>query len=92
MSWQDDAMADQAEADALFNMGEAEWREMYKKEKVSRSFKDKVLNLFYDDYFRNEKGHHYTDEQITISVVKGDIDDCLTNIKQILYKHFGVKE
>lgn len=32
MSWQDDAMAEQEEADALFNMGEAEWREMYKEE------------------------------------------------------------
>ena len=30
MSWQDDAMADQAESDALFKMGEAEWKEMYK--------------------------------------------------------------
>ena len=32
MSWEDDAMAEQEEADALFNMGEAEWREMYKEE------------------------------------------------------------
>ncbi len=30
MSWQDDAMADQAESDALFEMGESEWKEMYK--------------------------------------------------------------
>lgn len=28
MSWQDDAMIEQEEADALFSMGEAEWREM----------------------------------------------------------------
>lgn len=29
MSWQDDVMIEQEEADALFHMGEAEWREMY---------------------------------------------------------------
>ena len=30
MSWQDDAMTDQEMANALFNMGEAEWRDMMK--------------------------------------------------------------
>ncbi len=29
MSWQDDAMAEQEIANALFEMGEAEWRDMY---------------------------------------------------------------
>lgn len=29
MSWQDDAMAEQEIADALYEMGEAEWRDMY---------------------------------------------------------------
>jgi len=29
MSWQDDAMVEQEIADALFEMGEAEWRDMY---------------------------------------------------------------
>lgn len=28
MSWQDDAMIEQEQADALFYMGEAEWRDM----------------------------------------------------------------
>ena len=28
MSWQDDAMAEQDCADALFGMGEAEWRDI----------------------------------------------------------------
>lgn len=32
MSWQDDAMAEQEYADALFEMGEAEWREMREDE------------------------------------------------------------
>lgn len=29
MSWQDDAMIEQDRADALWNMGEAEWRDMF---------------------------------------------------------------
>ena len=32
MSWQDDVMIEQEKADALFNMGEAEWREMMEEE------------------------------------------------------------
>lgn len=29
MSWQDDAMIEQEQKDALFEMGEVEWRELY---------------------------------------------------------------
>lgn len=29
MSWQDDEMVEQEQADALWFMGEAEWRELY---------------------------------------------------------------
>lgn len=29
MSWQDDDMIEQEKADALFEMGEAEWRNLY---------------------------------------------------------------
>lgn len=32
MSWQDDMMIEQEKADALWYMGEAEWREMYEEE------------------------------------------------------------
>lgn len=32
MSWQDDAMIEQERADALFEMGEAEWRELNEEE------------------------------------------------------------
>ena len=32
MSWQDEAMAEQAMSDALLYMGGAEWREMYEEE------------------------------------------------------------
>lgn len=32
MSWQDDVMIEQEQADALEYMGEAEWRDMMKKE------------------------------------------------------------
>lgn len=31
MSWQDDVMIEQEQADALFEMGEAEWLEMQKE-------------------------------------------------------------
>ena len=34
MSYQDDLIADQAEADALFYMGESEWRKLYKEESI----------------------------------------------------------
>ncbi len=37
MSWQDDIMAEQEEADALFWMGEAEWKEMYGEEVSDRA-------------------------------------------------------
>lgn len=33
MSWQDDAMIEQEQADALEYMGEAEWREIFKEDK-----------------------------------------------------------
>ena len=33
MSWQDDVMAEQEAADALWYMGEAEWRELYGRDK-----------------------------------------------------------
>ncbi len=32
MSWQDDAMIEQEKADALWTMGEAEWRDLYEEE------------------------------------------------------------
>ena len=37
MSWQDDAMIEQEEADALWYMGEAEWKEAYGEEISSRT-------------------------------------------------------
>lgn len=33
MSWQDDVIIEQEQADALYEMGEAEWRDLY-EEKV----------------------------------------------------------
>lgn len=32
MSWQDDAMIEQEQADALYEMGEAEWKSLTKGE------------------------------------------------------------
>lgn len=58
---------------------------------MSLEFEEKVVDLYYDDYFRGEKAHDYTDEQITFATAKADIDDCLDKIKQTLYKHFDIK-
>ena len=55
-------------------------------------FENATIDLFYDDYFKGEKGHDYTDEQITMSATKDDIDDCLTSMRDILYKHFGIRK
>lgn len=35
MSWQDDVMAEQEEADALYYMGEGEWKDLYGKKSLS---------------------------------------------------------
>lgn len=44
MSWQDDAMADQDCADALFGMGEAEWRDMFfEAMKRAKEDQDKII-------------------------------------------------
>lgn len=55
------------------------------------AFKDASIDFFYDEYFRGEEGHDYTDEQITMSVEQADIDNCIEIMKDILYKHFGIK-
>lgn len=39
MSWQGNLMAEQGAADALFEMGEAEWRELYGKDKEEKDGK-----------------------------------------------------
>ena len=59
---------------------------------MGNDYKNSVIDFFYDEYFKKKKGHDYTDEQITMSVNKEDIDDCVTGIKTILYKHFNIKE
>lgn len=42
MSWQDDVMAEQEAADALFEMGEAEWRKMYRDDEKNVDKPEKV--------------------------------------------------
>lgn len=43
MSWQGNLMADQEAADALYNMGEAEWRDLYEDdEEETRSTNERV--------------------------------------------------
>lgn len=59
-------------------------------EKLQEFDKD-TIDFFYDKYFKGKEGHDYTDEQITMSVNKGDIEDCLTTMRGILYKHFGIE-
>ena len=36
MSWQDDVMIEQERADALYYMGEAEWRDLYEDKEVDK--------------------------------------------------------
>ena len=55
------------------------------------AFKDATIDFFYDEYFKGEEGHDYTDEQITMSVEQADIDNCMEIMKDILYKHFDIK-
>lgn len=64
----------------------------YDYENDSNAFCSATIDFFYDDYFKGEAGHDYTDEQITMSVNKTDIDDCLEIMKATLYKHFDIRE
>ena len=42
MSWQDDVMVEQEEADALNYMGEAEWRDLYGDKKEEGKKEEKM--------------------------------------------------
>lgn len=61
-------------------------------EKDFKAFDDATIDFFYDEYFKGEEGHDYTDEQIMMSVNKADIEDCIATMRGILYKHFGIEE
>ena len=55
--------------------------------------RDKIINLYYDDFFKNYKGHDdWSDEEITISTCKGDVDEFIDEVKNIMYKRFDIKE
>ena len=41
MSWQDDIMIEQEQADALNYMGEAEWRDLYREERKEKECQEK---------------------------------------------------
>ena len=64
----------------------------YDYENDSKAFNSATIDFFYDDYFKGEEGHDYNDDQITMAVEKQDIDNCMAIMKDILYKHFGIKE
>lgn len=57
-----------------------------------KAFNDATIDFFYDDYFKGEEGHDYTDEQIQMSVNKDDIENCLDTMRGILYDHFGINK
>ena len=61
-------------------------------ENDQNAFNDAVIDFFYDDYFKGEEGHDYTDEQIAMSVERADIENCLEIMRGVLYKHFDIKE
>lgn len=63
----------------------------YNYEKDSEAFGTATIDFFYDQYFKGAEGHDYTDEQVSTSVQKDDIDNCLEVMKHILYKHFDVR-
>jgi len=64
----------------------------YDYENDPNAFETATLDFFYDQYFNGEEGHNYTDEQVTTSVVRADIDNCLDIMRTLLYHHFGIKE
>lgn len=52
---------------------------------TKQTFGEKVLDLYFDDYFKGIKGHSdWTDEQISMSTVEADIEDFLKEIRQAL--------
>lgn len=50
-----------------------------------------TIDFFYDDYFNGKEGHTYTDKEIHASASKMDIDDCLEDMRIVLYTHFGIE-
>lgn len=61
-------------------------------EKFFKDFDKATIDFFYDDYFRGEEGHKdWNDMEITFSIEKEDVDDCLETMRGILYKHFDIK-
>lgn len=64
----------------------------YDYENDYKAFNDATIDFFYDDYFRGEEGHDYTDNDITMSTTKVDIDNCLELMRDTLYRHFGIED
>lgn len=70
-----------------------EFRTRYDCENDYKAFNTAIMDFFYDHYFKGEEGHtDWTDEQITGSVQKDDIDNCLEIMKDTLYDFFGITE
>ena len=56
------------------------------------AFETATLDFYYDQYFKGECGHDYTDHEIAMATTKTDLDDCLEIMRAILYRHFGINE
>lgn len=64
----------------------------YDYENDHKAFHTATLDFFYDQYFKGYEGHDYTDDEVTMSTTKEDIDECLDLMKDSLYRHFDIKE
>lgn len=54
---------------------------------TEKTFEDKVLDLYFEDYFRKLKGHDdWTDEQITFGTCEADIEDFVSVVRDALIK------
>lgn len=54
MSWQDDVMIEQEAADALFEMGEAEWRDIYTD--ISYRYVNPEVTKAFEEMDKEEEG------------------------------------
>ena len=56
-------------------------------------FKDDCVDFYFDKYQKGyEMRDDWTDEDITISTCKGDIDKCVEVMRKRLYEYFDIKE
>ena len=80
MSWQDDAMIEQEQADALFYMGEAEWRDTFEERHGwapdwdYETIKCNKTQEEVKEIYAENSGIHHQDERWDFKVSKRDGD------------------